>query len=387
MKIALYGGSFNPPHLGHIEAAKTVAAELRPDLFLVIPDNIPPHKDMDEGSPTAQQRLELCRIAFREVPGAEVSDLELKREGRSYTADTVEALRARYPEDELILVMGTDMLLSFEEWYRFEYLLRSCSLAVLAREDDEREKLEAHAAYLRQQYNARILLLPHEPLPMSSREIREALRLRLGREQLDDQVYHCIIRHNWYDALPELSWLREKAYAYLKPSRVGHVAGCESEAVILAKHWGEDPEQAATAGILHDITKKLNLDEQLKLCEKYGIINDNAELRNVQLLHAKTGAALAKDLFGVSEAVAQAIRWHTTGKPDMTTLEKILYLADVIEPTRDFPGVDRLRALCYEDLNLAMRETLRSSLEDLRSRGIEAYAMTLDAYEWYAREE
>ena len=130
-------------------------------------------------------------------------------------------------------------------------------------------------------------------------------------------------------------------------------APCWQEAVQLARRWGENPESAAVAGILHDITKILSYDEQLILCEKYGIILDNAEKENPKLLHAITGAAKARDLFGVSEEIYEAIRWHTTGKPDMTTLEKIIYLADYIEPTRDFEGMDRLRALAYEDLSEA----------------------------------
>ncbi|MBR1456147.1 MAG: nicotinate (nicotinamide) nucleotide adenylyltransferase [Oscillospiraceae bacterium] len=387
MRIAVYGGSFNPPHLGHAEAAKTVYNELRPDLFLIIPDNIPPHKDMAEGSPTAEQRMELCSLAFRDVPGAQISDIELHREGKSYTADTVQLLRERYPDDELLLVMGTDMLLSFEEWYRFEYLLHSCTLAVLARGELEGDVLREHAAYLTQRYGARIRILPHEPLPMQSRDIRERLKLRLCADLLDDRVYGCIIRNGYYDAQPELSWLREKAYAYLSPKRIAHVAGCESEAVLLAKHWGEDPEIAATAGILHDITKKLDFQEQLNLCEKYGIICDNAELSNPKLLHARTGAALARELFGISDAVYEAIRWHTTGKPDMTMLEKIIYLADYIEPTRDFPGVDALREKAYEDLNAAMALGLGMSLEEIRSHGTEPYKDTVEAYQWYCRDQ
>ena len=82
MRIAIYGGSFNPPHLGHMEAARTVAAELAPDKLLIIPDNIPPHKEVEPGCPTAEERLELCRLAFRDVPGAEVSDMEIRRHGR-----------------------------------------------------------------------------------------------------------------------------------------------------------------------------------------------------------------------------------------------------------------------------------------------------------------
>ena len=384
MRIAVYGGSFNPPHLGHMEAALSVYRELAPDIFLIIPDNIPPHKDMDAGSPTAEQRRELCALAFRDVPGALISDIELRREGKSYSADTIAALREQYPLDELLLVMGSDMLLSFEEWYRYEYLLMECTLTVLSREDDDEEALRGCAERFWREYGARVRLLPHAPLPMSSSDIRRRLRLRQGAELLDDEVYSLIVRNGYYEALPELSWLREKSYEHLSPERIGHVAGCESEAVMLAKQWGEDQEAAATAGILHDITKKLNLDEQLILCKKYGIICDKAELANPKLLHAKTGAALSRDLFGISDEIYDAICRHTTGKPDMTALEKIIYLADYIEPTRDFPGLEALRALAYEDLDAAMALGLKMRLEDIRGHGIEPYIDTVEAYSWYS---
>ena len=188
MRIAVYGGSFNPPHLGHMEAALSVYRELAPDIFLIIPDNIPPHKDMDAGSPTAEQRRELCALAFRDVPGALISDIELRREGKSYSADTIAALREKYPLDELLLVMGSDMLLSFEEWYRYEYLLGECVLTVLSREDDDEEALRGCAERFGREYGARVLLLPHAPLPMSSSDIRRRLRLRQGAELLDDEV-------------------------------------------------------------------------------------------------------------------------------------------------------------------------------------------------------
>ena len=189
MKIALYGGSFNPPHLGHAEAAMTVYRELKPDIFLIIPDNIPPHKDMAEGSPSPAQRLALCALAFRAVPGARVSDIELRRDGRSYTADTVSALREKYPADELLLVMGTDMLMSFEEWYMFRYLLDNCVLAVLSREEDDGEALRRQAERFERDYGAKVILLPHAPLTMSSSDIRQKLRIRLGEDMLDGEVY------------------------------------------------------------------------------------------------------------------------------------------------------------------------------------------------------
>lgn len=383
MRIVFYGGSFNPPHCGHVEAAMTISELLKPDKLLIIPSNIPPHKELAEGSPDAQERLLLTKLAFADVPEAEVTDMELYREGKSYTATTVEQLLAQYPEAEMYLAMGTDMLLSFEEWYRFRFLLETLTLAVFVRSEGEEAEMLRHAEYLKQQYGARIIPLRHEPKAMSSRDIRDMLCRRMGASFLPEAVYARIIANGDYDAKPELYWLREKSYALLKPSRVAHVVGCESEAVKLAMKWGEDPENAAEAAILHDITKKLSLSEQLILCDKYGIINDTVEEHNVKLLHAKTGAAMAKELFNISNEVYEAIRWHTTGKTDMTLLEKIIYMADYIEPNRDFEGVERLRELAYENLDAAMALGLKMSLEDIRSYGQEPYIASIEAYEWY----
>ncbi len=383
MKIAIYGGSFNPPHLGHVKAAAAVRELLEPDRLLIIPTNIPPHKELAQDSPGPEQRMELCRLAFGDIPGAELSDMEIKREGRSYSADTVSILRQKYPGDQLYLVMGSDMFLSFCQWYKFQYLLENCVLTVLSREEDDRRELEQFKAELEEKYSAKALLLSHEPLPMSSEEVRERLRLGLGSELLPEAVYSEIIRRRYYEAEPELTWLRRQVIPMLSSERIAHTAGCEHEAVQLAKLWGEDPEKAAVAGILHDSTKNLSYDEQLILCDKYGIILDNAQKGNPKLLHAITGAALAKDLFGVSEEISQAIRWHTTGKPDMNTLEKIIYLADYIEPTRDFEGVERLRELAHEDLDAALALGLEMSLEELRRQNVEPHKDTVEACLWY----
>ena len=385
MRIVIYGGSFNPPHRGHIEAAYAVQEQLKPDKMLIIPASIPPHKSLADGSPDAAERLELTRLAFSDIPNAEVSDIEINRDGKSYSADTLEQLMQLYPDAEFTFAMGSDMLLSFEQWYRFRFLLENMTLGVFCRNEGEDARVMRHAGYLKKTYGARCVFINHEPKPMSSSDIRSMLPERRGASCLPEPVYSRIIKNGDYGARPELYWLREKAYAMLSPKRVAHVAGCEAEAVNLAMRWGEDSENAAEAGILHDITKKLVLSDQLILCRKYGIINDTAEEENVKLLHAKTGAALAKDLFNISSEVYDAIRWHTTGKPDMTLLEKIIYMADYIEPNRDFEGVDKLRKLAYEDLDKAMALGLEMSLEDIRSYGQEPYYATAEAYEWYAK--
>ena len=383
MDIAIYGGSFNPPHLGHREAVITALEELEPTRLLIIPDREPPHKEMEEGSPTPEQRLELCRLTFGDLEKVEVSSMELERNGKSYTYDTVCDLEEQFPGVKLTLILGTDMLESFEEWYHFEYLLEHCRIAALPRDTEDDELLRETAARFRENYGADILLMDHAPLPVSSTELREMLRRRLGAEEIHPDAYAAIIRNRFYGAAPELSWLREQAYAMLDEWRIAHVAGCEGEAIELARRWGEDPETAAEAGILHDITKRLSHEEQLNLCEKYGIMCDNAERNTPKLLHAKTGAAVAREQFGIPDAIYQAIRWHTTGKPDMTLLEKIIYLADYIEPTRDFPGIDELRKLAYEDLDRALLLGLQMTVEEVRSHGEEPYIDTLTACNWY----
>ncbi len=383
MKLLIYGGSFNPPHVGHVRAVQAAQEAVQPDLTLVIPAAIPPHKALAAGSPPASERLALSELAFGKLPGVRVSELELHREGKSYTSDTIAQLREEYPEAELFFLVGTDMAETFHQWHEFRFILQSVTLVAMAREEQELERVQAAAERLRTEHGAKVLVLTAEPLPLASTQLRKLLKRRCGGEYLPAPVYERIIRERLYEAQPSFEYLRESSYVFLKPRRVSHVWGCEHEARRLAKRWGADEEFAAEAGILHDITKKFELSDQLLLSEKYGIINDTVELQNDKLLHAKTGAAMAKDLFGVPAEVENAIRWHTTGHPEMTLLEQIIYMADYIEPTREFPGVDELRALAYQDLSAAMILGLKMSLEDVRRQGNEPHPNTVQALDWF----
>lgn len=383
MKIALYGGSFNPPHLGHVEAARSVVDCVKPDRLLIMPTYVSPHKIMAEDTPSPEVRAELCRLAFAGIPEAEISDLEMRREGKSYTADTLMELRELYPDSELVLVMGTDMILSLETWYRPETIMALAEIAVLLRGVDEDADVLAHIHYLRETYNARITLLEAGVYPAASTEIRQALKEASGNELLDEAVYEYIVKNRCYGAKANLDWLRKKGHAMLKTNRIPHVIGCEEEAVRLAKRWGESEYDAAAAGILHDITKKLSVEQQLILCDKYGIIIDMSVAGTDKTLHQITGAAVAYHEFGVSEKIRDAIRWHTTGKPDMSVLEKIIYLADYIEPNRCFDGVERIRNLSYQNLDAAMEDGLRMTMEDLTSRGNPILDISRSAYEWF----
>lgn len=383
MRIAVFGGSFNPPHPGHIRAATAAFEALKPDKFIVIPAADPPHKVLPECSPPPEERLLLTRLAFAAMPEAEVSDMEILRRGESYTADTVAELQSLYPGAEITLVVGTDMLLFFEKWNRFRWLLNTAELAVLSRECGDSQEIREYAAHLQEEYGASVRFIEAPPLPMSSSELRGMLCARSGADILAPEVYARIIKTRDYGAKPQFSWLREQAYSMLKPGRIAHVKGCEEEAVRLAQRWGADADSAAEAAILHDITKKLVLSEQLLLCERYGIMVDSFEAESAKLLHAKTGAAIARERFGVPEDICSAIRWHTTGKPEMALLDKIIYLADYIEPSRDFEGLSKLRELAYKNLDAAMARGLSMCLEDLKSYDVPLHTATVNALAYY----
>ena len=181
MKIGIYGGTFNPPHLGHITAARAVFELLKLDRLLMVPDGQPPHKDLPPGSPPPEQRLALTRLAADETglgDRVEVLDMELRREGRSYTADTLTRLRTLYPEDELWLLMGADMFLTLHRWRQPETILSLAGIAAFGRTEADTEELFAvQRDYLYRTYpQARLFTLTVPGVvDVSSTDLREKL--------------------------------------------------------------------------------------------------------------------------------------------------------------------------------------------------------------------
>lgn len=390
MKIGIYGGTFNPPHLGHVTAARAVFELLKLDKLLVIPAGLPPHKDLPDHSPTPAQRLEMTRLAAEQMGldgKVEVVDIELSRAGKSYTSDTLAQLKERYPDDELWLLMGTDMFLTLQAWHAPEEILSLAGIAAFGRtEADTEELFSVQRDYLYKTYpQARIFTLTIPGvIDVSSTELRQKLAAGEGGALLPPAVYGYILRQGLYGTNADLkhlsiSQLRPVALSYLKHKRIPHVLGTEQEAIRLAERYGADVEKARIAALLHDCTKKLDMESQLALCDHYGIQLDELEQVSLKLLHSKTGAALARDVFGVDEEIYNAIWWHTTGHADMTLLEKIIYLADYIEPSRDFPGVDKLRSVCYKDLNEGLLLGLEMTIREMTDMGNPVHRATLEA--------
>ena len=224
-------------------------------------------------------------------------------------------------------------------------------------------------------------------IELSSTEVRENLRSGRGKQLTPIAVAGYIQREHLYGTQMDLQHLtpdelRPIALSYLKPKRMPHVLGTESEAVKLARMYGVDETKARVAALLHDCTKKLELEEQLALCKEYGIELDALEQKALKLLHSRTGAEIARLVFGMDDEVCDAIRWHTTGRANMTKLEKILYLADYIEPSRDFDDVEPLRKVVYEDLDKGLLLGLQMTVEEMEAMGNPVHHNTLDARDY-----
>lgn len=375
-RIGIFGGTFNPPHLGHIQVARQALTALNLQKVLLIPNYIAPHKPMDPLTPPPEDRLQMLRLAAAEEPGLEVCDLELRRKGISYTCDTVRALKAICPEAELVLLLGADMLLSFPDWKDGDYLRNNVSLGVFYRgKKGEQERVQAQAETLRSQ-GLQVYLAENDALPISSTQLKRLLAFQCADEFLPAGVGEYIRIHGLYDSTADwknlpMDRLESVVVRLLKPSRVNHVLGCRDTAVELARRWGANEEDAARAGILHDITKALDGPLQLTLCGAYGKMLNEFSRKYPKTLHALTGSLVAERIFGENQAVVDAIRFHTTGKAGMNLLEKIIYVADYMEPNRDFPGVEKLRALAFTDITGALKLGLDMTMEHLKNQGSE----------------
>ena len=386
-RIGIYGGTFNPPHIGHLRGAAQAITALGLSKLILIPDRIAPHKQIPSGSPTPEQRLEMLQIAASHYEKMEVSDIELRREGPSYSYITVQQIHEAYPDAKLFLLMGTDMFTSFLTWRNPEEIMKYASLAVMSRGDrGEAEAIEAQKKTIEAMgYEAEVV--ENHVTAISSTQLRRLLAFRCAGEFLPEGVLDYIREKRLYDT--RASWknlpmedLEKVVISLLNPNRVNHVLGCRDTAVDLARRWGANETDAARAGILHDITKAIDGPLQLTLCDAYGKILSDFSRKYPKTLHALTGSLVARRIFGENEEVVSAIQWHTTGKADMTLLQKIIYVADYMEPNRNFPGVERLRALAYTDMDAALKLGLEMTLEHLKRQGAEVSPESREALAW-----
>ncbi len=372
MKIAIFGGSFDPVHAEHVNMVKAAQAALGTDKVIVIPAFIPPHKQ-DRALAAPQDRLNMAKLAFAGVKNCEVSAYELNAGGTSYTYLTLGYFKEKYPDARLYFLVGADMLKDFYTWKQPETIL---SLAELVACNREGEKVNFSAEQMRffAKFRKKFLSIEYTGRDISSTKARV---LAAFGEDLKPYLPFDVIDYIEANELYRIRGVKE-ALAYLKPSRRKHTLGVALTAAKYAAKYKLPERKVILAAALHDVAKNMPLTAP----ELAGFALQ--EEVPAPVLHQYAGAYVAAHSLGIDdEDVLNAVRYHTSGRPNMSDLEKLIFLSDMLEPGRDFKGIEKLKRALENDLNECMYLSLKHELKYLKRGGGTIYPLTFKAYEYY----
>ena len=358
IKTVVFGGTFDPPHQGHKHLLQCVMQHGY-DRAVVIPAKIPPHKVRDIDGDDFKQRFELVKKMFSDMKNVTVSDIENRREGKSYTVDTLRILNEIYPDEKLYLLVGSDMLLSIERWRDFEEILRRAVIISAARSKEDIGKIHEYKDYLEKKYNCSIIIYDIDVIELSSSQLRSPL-------------VKAIDTHNKNN---------------LSSDRYEHVNSVADYALKLAAIHGIDPFKAYIAALAHDCTKYMNDSQQLEYFEKNDIKLTKSEFETPKIYHQISGAHFAKHQFNIEDQdILNAVRYHTTGRAGMSRLEKLICLADSIEPRRTYPQVEAIRKAAQINIDKALLMSFDRLIEYIKQRGLNMNEQTLEARDYLRKE-
>ena len=372
MKIAIFGGSFDPVHAEHINMVKAAIDSLGVNKTIIVPAFVAPHKQ-GRAHAAPQDRLNMVRLAFEGIRNCEVSAFELNAGGTSYTYITLGYFRKKYPDAQLFFLVGADMLKDFYTWKEPETILSLCDLVVCNREG---EKVNFALEQLKffSTFHKKFKVIEYTGRDISSTKARV---LCAFGEDLRPYLPDCVIEYIEANQLYRIDGVKG-ALKYLKPARAKHTLRVALTAAPFSAKYKLAENDVIRAAAFHDVAKNMDLNDS----ELSGFVPP--EDVPSQVLHQYTGAYVAEHTFGVSqEDVLDAIRYHTSGRPNMSDLEKLIFLADMLEPGRDFPGIKKLRKLFDTDLNDCMRLALKLTIKHLKRSKGKIYPLTFAAYEYY----
>lgn len=369
MKIAIFGGTFNPVHNEHVNIVKSAKSALKPDKILVVPSYITPLKT---GAITAsgKERIEMCRLAFCGIDGVEVSDTEIESGGVSYSYLTCEKIKKLYSGAEIYFIIGADSLAGFHLWKYPERILNCVTLAVCARESED--KLNSAVKEYKKRFDKKFVIIPYVGKKVSSTNVRISCA---ADEDISLSVPESVCEYIRSNGLYKSEYA-EEVKKYLTEERYAHTLRVVKLALKNAKRLGLDEQSVLTAAILHDCAKYIKSGKELE-----GFVFP----KNVPppVMHQYTGAYVAEHTFNIKdENILNAIKYHTSGRADMSDLEKLIFLADMLEEGRSFEGAEELRKLFYEDVNKCLYSALKHQIDYLASQKTEIYPLTLQAYQY-----
>ncbi len=377
MRIGLFGGSFDPTHIEHVNLVKNAIDCLSLDKLIVLPAHTPPHK-RGKTLTSDEMRLEICRLAFSGIEKVEVSGYEIEKGGVSYTFETCQYFRSLYPSAQLFWLVGTDMLRDFPSWKNPDKILDAVTLAVCARAE-KGEWLKNEKANFYRLFKKEFAVIDYEGKELSSTKIRI---LASAGEDISEFVGEKVSNYIKEKGLYEIKGAK-KALALEKLSRKEHSIRVAEMAVKRATSLGVSERLAITAALFHDCAK--NLERSSPYLKGFQITQDVP----APVVHQFAGAYVAENVFGVNdEDILNAIRYHTSGRANMSALERLIFLSDMLEYGRDYDVVEKLRTLFWDktdDLTVCMAVALKESLRFLKEKEVPVYELTVQAEQYYNR--
>ena len=370
MRLAVFGGAFNPVHREHVHLARQAVEELGLDKIIIMPSAISPHKS-GKLAVDLWHRFECCRLAFADIPQAEVSNYELTKGGVSYTYLTCEHVASLYPDAERFLIIGGDMLSSFPGWRNPEKILSLFTLAACARE--EKSSFISAKHRVENGFNCKVETIHFVGERVSSTAVRTLAALDEDFSGYVPKAVCQYIKDNRLYVMGDIIPVRD----LLTRSRWEHTLRVAIMCAENASRVGLEERRAIIMAALHDCAKYLDWDSPLLS----GFTCPEGTAGPV--IHQYSGAYVAEHTFGiVDQLILDAIKYHTTGKANMTEAGILLFLCDMLEESRTFDGVDFLRELFKEDLHLCFKEALYHQVLYLQSSASNIDSLTLTAYEW-----
>lgn len=370
MKIGILGGSFSPVHNAHLQMAQDALDFFDLEKIIFLPNSNPPHKKIELFS--YKDRVKMLELVLNKEKNFEISYVEKNKEKIHYTYDTI---KENFKDDEVYFIMGDDEFLNLKSWYRYQDLLKLCKIIVFLRKHSISYLLKQNEDLIK---NYDINLVKNEKISISSSDIRNRIKNKTSIKYLvPNEVYNYIFNDlNFFD----IDKIKQDLKNKLKDQRYYHSLRVAQYCRYLAKIYKVDENKAYLCGLLHDCAK--GNEEYYLLNKKLSsdIIFDNEEIKNKFLWHSLIGAVVSKKIYGVDDKeIFSAIRYHTTAKPNMTILGKILFISDKIEPKRNFNGVDHLRELVKTDIDRAIIEFLDSNFKYLEKNGQSIHSLSIKA--------
>lgn len=374
-KIGILGAAFNPIHIGHLIMAETALTRLKLDKIIFVPTKNPYHKDVELFP--FDYRVKMVEYTIKDNSFFGVSDIESTFDENSYTLNLIKKLKEKENAD-YYFIMGADSILNFHTWYKYEELLKEVKFVVFSR-----PKYDVGNLILEYGKKTEIFYFDDLQLEISSTKIRKNLKEKISVRYL---VHDRTMEYIKSEKNINYNQICEKLKMVLKESRYEHSLRVSETALKINRelNLGIDEKKVRLAATLHDCAKHHEHEYFLMFKEKYNLGFDI--LDQFFCAHSKLGAIVAKEIYGVDdEEILEAIRVHTLAKSNMSKLDKLLYLADYIEPERKFDAAYRVRNLISKGLNYAVLSVLNEEIE-FHGRRNSVEKITLDARDYLLKE-